>query len=138
MSRPHTYTVNDETGCWEWEGRLNRYGYGAVHRGGRSRLIHRVVYEDMYGEIPEGFVVHHTCGVKHCVNPKHLELQHRSDHVSGHWAQKREASIPANRLEIDIDESLKCRLIAECECNRTTLSTLVEAALRRFFDEVAA
>jgi hypothetical protein len=34
---------------------------------------HRAVWEQYVGPIPEGKDLHHKCGLKHCVNPDHLE-----------------------------------------------------------------
>ena len=64
------YTVNSETGCWEWQaGKFPGTPYGIF----TSRRAHRVAYEIFVGPIPEGLVLDHLCGVGHCVNPAHLE-----------------------------------------------------------------
>jgi hypothetical protein len=36
--------------------------------------LHRFVYEQKFGKIPNGLVVRHKCDVKHCINPDHLEV----------------------------------------------------------------
>lgn len=61
-----------ESGCWVWMGCCNSKGYGHC-KGGRSILAHRVVYEMLAGEIPDGLVLDHLCRVTSCVNPSHLE-----------------------------------------------------------------
>ena len=40
---------------------------------GRKQLVHRVAFQLFIGPIPEGMQVDHLCGVRHCVNPAHLE-----------------------------------------------------------------
>jgi hypothetical protein len=56
--------------CWLWQGTINRRtGYG-VH--GKSPA-HRVIYELLVGPIPVGLELDHTCKVRACVNPVHLE-----------------------------------------------------------------
>lgn len=69
--------VNPETGCWEWLGQIDTYGYAIVKVDGKSRKAHRVAYELFVGPIPEGLDIDHVwdrgCRVKHCVNPDHLE-----------------------------------------------------------------
>jgi hypothetical protein len=64
-----------ESGCWEWVGVLAPSGYGAVWSPWRTATVpaHREVYQQMVGDIPKGLVLDHLCGVRHCVNPAHLE-----------------------------------------------------------------
>lgn len=64
------------SGCWLWRGELNRNGYGRVWIGGRRLMAHRVVYELLVGEIPEGMLLDHVkerCSNRACCNPNHLE-----------------------------------------------------------------
>ena len=67
---PVEYTVNQETGCWEWQRYVGPNGYG-VAMG--QVLAHRHMYERLVGPIPDGLVLDHLCRVRHCVNPAHLE-----------------------------------------------------------------
>jgi hypothetical protein len=73
----------DENGCWIWQGAGTHGVYGLIHnkpgRRPRSVGVHRVMYEEAHGPIPEGVLVAHVCGVKLCCNPDHLELLSRSD-----------------------------------------------------------
>lgn len=64
---------NKETGCWEWSGKISDRGYGYVQIGRSSRRAHRVAYEVLVGEIPEGLTLDHLCRVRNCINPTHLE-----------------------------------------------------------------
>lgn len=59
--------------CWIWKGSLFRLGYGRVRREDRIRSAHRVSYELFIGKIPEGLELDHTCRVRNCVNPEHLD-----------------------------------------------------------------
>lgn len=59
--------------CWEWEGGLTPNGYGTLRAGRSSKVAHRVVFEAICGEIPEGLVLDHLCRNRLCVNPAHLE-----------------------------------------------------------------
>jgi hypothetical protein len=56
-------------GCWPWTGFRNPAGYGIYAR----LRAHRLVYEASGLVIPDGLVLDHLCGVRHCVNPDHLE-----------------------------------------------------------------
>lgn len=40
--------------------------------GGRHKSAHRALWEELRGDVPDGFVVDHTCGNPLCVNIKHL------------------------------------------------------------------
>ena len=62
-------------------GRRGRGEYGAAWRDGKPRLAHRLAYEDVFGEIPEGHAVHHTCETPLCVNPDHLVLVAQREHL---------------------------------------------------------
>jgi HNH endonuclease len=72
------YYDADVPGCWEFKGQRDRGGYGWFFLGyenGRRRwmLAHRFQYQYLYGPIPEGLEIDHTCFNPACVNPGHLE-----------------------------------------------------------------
>ena len=69
------------TGCWQWTGSKDAAGYGMHWRVGR---VHRWVYELLVNPIPDGFVVHHECENKACVNPDHLRASTQRDHSLHH------------------------------------------------------
>lgn len=62
-------------GCWLYTGALMADGYARVKDTSTDHalLVHRVVYEQLVGPIPDGLVLDHLCRVRNCVNPKHLE-----------------------------------------------------------------
>jgi hypothetical protein len=68
-------------GCWIWQGPRIRGTYGCVSNLAGQRPanvgVHRVMYEDAHGSIPEGMVVAHVCGAQLCCNPEHLALARR-------------------------------------------------------------
>lgn len=64
----------DDSGCWIWEGCINKgTGYGYVTRGRANTGAHRWVYERLVGPIPDGLVIDHLCRVRACCNPAHME-----------------------------------------------------------------
>lgn len=79
-------------GCWLWVGKWSRAdGYGRIgtgskaDRSARNRVVHRVLWELIYGLVPEGQDLDHQCHNqdsgcpggrcclhRRCVNPQHL------------------------------------------------------------------
>ena len=72
--------VNPDTGCWEWQAYKERDGYGRLRFRGTRVSTHRLTYQWLVGEIPDGLELDHwimnedydSCSRK-CVNPDHLE-----------------------------------------------------------------
>ena len=69
-------TKDSETGCWLWKGNLSKSGYAqhSFRNGAKtySRRMHIVTYLIYIGDI-ESEQLHHTCEIRRCVNPYHLE-----------------------------------------------------------------
>jgi hypothetical protein len=64
-------------GCWLWHGTTQSNGYGYTRwrlRNGEwgNARVHRLMYEDAVGDIPDGYEIDHICKVRNCVNPTHL------------------------------------------------------------------
>ena len=72
-------------GCWVWFGaQCTPNGYGQLYitvDGVKKKLyVHRVAYELVIGNIPDGLEIDHLCRVRNCVNPDHLEaVTHREN-----------------------------------------------------------
>lgn len=80
----------DANGCWPWMGfkirpsptraGCRRLPYGRFDvwsptlRKVRTFAAHRHLWSKLYGRIPKGRVVMHTCDNASCVNPEHLQL----------------------------------------------------------------
>jgi hypothetical protein len=71
--------------CWLWTGPVNNIGYGMFgfsretpdHNGrmGNMMTAHRASWMMAHNKpIPAGMNVNHTCHIKNCVNPDHLEI----------------------------------------------------------------
>lgn len=50
-----------------------------VKRNGKFTSIHRWIYSEMYGPVPDHLVVRHKCDNGLCVRPDHLELGTKAD-----------------------------------------------------------
>lgn len=60
--------------CWLWVGlRDTTKGYPVFYYQGKLVRAHRWSYEQFVGPVPDGLEIDHTCRVRHCVNPDHLE-----------------------------------------------------------------
>lgn len=73
--------------CWLWARSINGGGYGVVHGGKKA---HRVIYEALVGEIPEGMYVLHKCDTPRCINPDHLFLGTALDNARDRQAKRRD------------------------------------------------
>lgn len=62
-----------DNGCWEWTGPPRRDGYAELDVNCVRWLLHRYVYTQLKGPIPEGLVIDHLCRNRKCCNPEHLE-----------------------------------------------------------------
>lgn len=72
--------------CWLWTASLIPAGYGQFYMktpDGRDTMAraHRVSWEFLVGEIPDGLTLDHLCRVRHCVNPDHLDPVTRGENL---------------------------------------------------------
>lgn len=76
-------TIKDEDECWEWQGQIDKDGYGKVAhfdwRGKHIQFAHIAAYVLFVGEIPKRkgkkkLCVCHSCDNPPCCNPNHLWL----------------------------------------------------------------
>lgn len=63
----------NSSGCWVWNGPLDRDGYGTFFLRKRSRKAHRVGWFAYLGDIATGYVINHKCRNRACVNHQHLD-----------------------------------------------------------------
>lgn len=82
----------DESGCWLWQHRLDKDGYGRPRVGGRSVRAHVLSYSAFIADVPSGMCVCHKCDTPRCVNPFHLFLGTNQDNLNDKLKKKRQAS----------------------------------------------
>ena len=66
--------------CWLFTGCVNNTGYGQIRHNGKTMLAHRVAYELITGEEPNGVLLH-TCDTPLCCNPEHLTVGTQRDNL---------------------------------------------------------
>lgn len=65
--------VNPVTGCWEWTGCLDSWGYAQMAYDGKLILVHRLAAHHYKGfELKSKFCICHVCDNPKCFNPDHL------------------------------------------------------------------
>lgn len=69
--KPITYVVT-ENGCHECTShKPSSHGYPKLWWKGVGRHMHRVLYQEAFGELPGGTAVRHTCDNRLCINLDH-------------------------------------------------------------------
>jgi hypothetical protein len=119
-----------KTECWVWKPQLSNYGrpYFKIGYGKKKLNAYRWMYEKIIEPIPDGFVLHHKCQNKVCVNPYHLEpktaSQHQSDHARG------------RKLNLSDKERLRRKTVKQGEkCNLSKLTEAQVIEMRRLRSE---
>lgn len=98
--------VRIQGSCWQFNGSLNKDGYGRFQVSGRCELAHRVSYREHLGEIPEGQVVMHSCDNPSCINPEHLSTGTQRDNVEDMIAKGRKAPPSRTKARLSREQVL--------------------------------
>lgn len=91
--RPLEYKI-DDSGCFICTSHAsngNKYNHIRFKMNNKNVLAHRFVYQECFGEIPDGLVVRHKCDKPKCINPEHLELGTDGDNVRDMVSRGRQA-----------------------------------------------
>lgn len=84
--------VNKTEGCWLWIGKsLQSGGYGYFHANGKGTLAHRFSFS-LTNNLDDDSILHHTCKERLCVNPTHLKVISRKQHIGIHHIGRRVAN----------------------------------------------
>lgn len=78
-------------GCWLWTGALEGKGYGHFRAGRTDRRAHHVALELAGVTVPKGLEGMHTCDVRNCVNPAHLQIGTHEQNMADMAAKGRQA-----------------------------------------------
>lgn len=81
--------------CWLWTGMTNDKGYGKFrYAPKRLRPAHVVAYELIIGPVPAGLELDHTCRVRACVRPDHLEPVTHAENIRRRVSRTYDGSKP--------------------------------------------
>lgn len=80
------------TGCWVWQGKTCRDGYGRWKIGGAYYAAHRVAYASWNEPVHSGVVIRHSCDNPSCINPVHLLAGTVADNMNDRQERGRQAS----------------------------------------------
>jgi len=91
LNKPRDITHKvTESGCWECTShKADSHGYIKVRVNKKQVYLHRIVYEERFGELKKDIVVRHKCDNPKCINPDHL--------VEGTYADNSKDMINRNR-----------------------------------------
>lgn len=62
--------------------RMNKDGYFRKRWANSFEMFHRFMFKAVKGPIPKGHEVDHICGFRSCVNPAHLRVLSKKEHVT--------------------------------------------------------
>lgn len=65
--------------CLIWTGSKDRNGYGYIAIAGKTKRVHRYVWEQAYGAIPKTQELDHRCWSRSCINVDHIRLVTRTE-----------------------------------------------------------
>lgn len=67
--------------CWLWTGALQPDGYARTVIDGVRMGVHEAAHLLFVGAVPDGLELDHTCRVRHCCRPDHLEAVTREENM---------------------------------------------------------
>lgn len=88
-------------------------GYPRLKHQGKVTIASRLLWKIMYGDIPEGKLVCHSCDNPSCVNPDHLYLGDFADNMQDKVARGRVAGSNHPRSKVTEVQIAEMRLLSE-------------------------
>ena len=117
--------------CWE-VGLSPNKPYPQIKIGGRNEAVHRVVFQHVKGEVPDGQYILHHCDNPRCHNPKHLYLGTLSQNMEDMWRRGRHRK-PVRRIDeqrvllLHAEGKSQKEVAAEVGCSQTAVSKIMRS-----------
>jgi len=101
-------------------------GKGYAQRGAAKKYLHRLVWEEHHGPIPDGHVIHHRCENQACINVEHMEAMTQADHIRLHRPRgvRRRQTVCKRCGGTDFRQEKNCARCRPCERRRKQGTTL--------------
>lgn len=113
--------IDQSSDCWEWQGDLDKDGYGVFFWKGRKFGAHQLALSFTSGEMKlPGLDTCHSCDNPACCNPDHIRFDTRRSNVADMHKRGRAVS-PAARLTAE-----QVVTIRERRAHGATQKTLAE------------
>jgi hypothetical protein len=72
--------VQNDRGCWVWQGPVNHRGYGLSWHRSYAKQVHRSLYQVIFGKLASRWqYVCHSCDTPACINPLHMWIGSPAD-----------------------------------------------------------
>ena len=88
------FIVITADGCHIWNLHKSKNGFGEVTWSGKTTMVHRIMWANKNGPIPQDATIHHKCKHSDCCNPDHLLMK-----LPGGAKKKRTTKTDTNVIE---------------------------------------
>lgn len=113
--------------CWNWKNGCFDFGHGEFWMHGRGNKAHRVMWQIVYGGIPTGKCILHSCDNPPCCNPRHLFAGTQLDNVVDMVRKKRGA-----KGESQGASKLTSKQVEEIRKERKSIGTSFKGIAEKF------
>lgn len=120
----------NSNGCLIWHGATSGWGYPVANINGRGTFtyLHKYVYEQTSGIVPDGFVVDHKCNNTRCLNPDHLQTISKGLNKIKEGTAGQKSKINMGRVRWLLEQKFPRKKIAQIEC--VSYSAISQAMIR--------
>ena len=112
--------------CWEWQRKINRFGYGELQHANRNLRASRASYEVFKGDIPNGLFVCHSCDNRKCINPDHLWVGTTTENMQD---ASKKGRMKKGSLKLNLEKAREIRRLLKTGKTPKELSKLFTVAI---------